>query len=90
MLRYFINRRVQVYLDFVLNLVDVRDVTAGLLLAMERGQSGHRYILGGEAISLGKLLKAVRAVTGRKLYAFRSLRKLLGRQLQLWNWCQIM
>jgi len=57
MLRYFINRRVQVYLDFVLNLVDVRDVTAGLLLAMERGQSGHRYILGGEAISLGKLLK---------------------------------
>ena len=66
MLRYFINRRVQVYLDVVLNLVDVRDVTAGLLLAMERGQSGHRYILGGEAISLGKLLKAVRAVTGRK------------------------
>jgi dihydroflavonol-4-reductase len=66
MLRYFINRRVQVYFDFVLNLVDVRDVAAGLLLAMERGQSGHRYILGGEAISLGKLLKAVRAVTGRK------------------------
>ena len=66
MLRYFINRRVQVYFDFVLNLVDVRDVAAGLLLAMERGQSGHRYILGGEAISLGKLLKLVRAVTGRK------------------------
>jgi dihydroflavonol-4-reductase len=66
MLRYFVNRRVQVYFDFVLNLVDVRDVAAGLLLAMERGQSGHRYILGGEAISLGKLLKAVEAVTGRK------------------------
>ena len=66
MLRYFISRRIQLYFDFVLNLVDVRDVAAGLLLAMERGQSGHRYILGGEAISLGKLLKAVEAVTGRK------------------------
>jgi dihydroflavonol-4-reductase len=66
MLLYFINRRVQVYLDFVLNLVDVRDVAAGLLLAMERGQSGHRYILGGDAISLSKLLRAVGAITGRK------------------------
>jgi dihydroflavonol-4-reductase len=66
MLLYFINRRVQVYLDFVLNLVDVRDVAAGLLLAMERGQSGHRYILGGDAISLSKLLRAVGAIIGRK------------------------
>jgi len=66
MLRYFIDRRIQLYFDFVLNLVDVRDVAAGLLLAMERGQSGHRYILGGEAISLGKLLRAVGAITGRK------------------------
>ena len=61
MLRYFINRRIQLYFDFVLNLVDVRDVAAGLLLAMERGQSGHRYILGGEAISLGKVLKCCRS-----------------------------
>jgi dihydroflavonol-4-reductase len=66
MLRYFINRRVQLYFDFVLNLVDVRDVAAGLLLAMKRGQSGHRYILGGEAISLGKVLVAVGAITDRK------------------------
>jgi len=66
MLRYFINRRVQLYFDFVLNLVDVRDVAAGLLLAMERGQSGHRYILGGEAISLGKVLSTVGSITGRK------------------------
>ena len=61
MLRYFINRRIQLYFDFVLNLVDVRDVAAGLLLAMERGQSGHRYILGGEAISLGKSTKCCRS-----------------------------
>ena len=66
MLRYFLNRRIQFYFDFVLNLVDVRDVAAGLLLAMERGQSGHRYILGGEAVSLGKVLDAIGAISGRK------------------------
>ncbi len=66
MLRYFLNRRIQFYFDFVLNLVDVRDVAAGLLLAMERGQSGHRYIFGGEAVSLGKVLDAIGAISGRK------------------------
>ncbi len=66
MMRYFLNRRVQIYFDFVLNLVDVRDVAAGLLLAMERGQVGGRYILGGEDISLGKLLEILSSMSGRK------------------------
>ena len=65
MLRYFLNRRIQVYVDFVLNLVDVRDVAAGLVLAMERGQVGQRYILGGQNISLRKLLDLVGAMSGR-------------------------
>jgi dihydroflavonol-4-reductase len=65
MLRYFLNRRIQIYFDFVLNLVDVRDIATGLLLAMKRGQSGQRYILGGEAVSLGKVLDAIRAASGR-------------------------
>jgi dihydroflavonol-4-reductase len=66
MLRYFLNRRVQIYFDFVLNLVDVRDVAAGLVLAMKRGQNGHRYILGGEAVSLRQVLDAIGALSGRK------------------------
>lgn len=49
-----------------MNLVDVRDVAVGLLLAMQRGKSGHRYILGGENISLKKLLAIVAAISGRK------------------------
>lgn len=65
MLRYFLSRRLQIYLDFVMNLVDVRDVAAGLLLAMERGQTGHRYILGGEDISLKKLLEIAGMIAGR-------------------------
>jgi dihydroflavonol-4-reductase len=66
MLQHFLNRRVQIYFDFVLNLVDVRDVAAGLVLAMRHGQCGHRYILGGEAIPLSKLLSRLRAISGRK------------------------
>jgi dihydroflavonol-4-reductase len=65
MLHYFLNRRVQVYIDFVLNLVDVRDVAAGLVLAMERGRLGERYILGGQNISLRKLLDVIGMISKR-------------------------
>jgi nucleoside-diphosphate-sugar epimerase len=66
MLQHFLNRRVQIYFDFILNLVDVRDVAAGLVLAMRHGQCGHRYILSGEAIPLSGLLSRLRAISGRK------------------------
>lgn len=66
MLRHFLGRRLQFYLDFVVNLVDVRDVAAGLVLAMERGQFGRRYILGGESISLEKLLQRMAVISGRQ------------------------
>jgi dihydroflavonol-4-reductase len=65
MLRHFLGKRLQFYLDFVLNLVDVRDVASGLILAMERGKVGNRYILGGESIPLRKLLEHVAAISGR-------------------------
>jgi dihydroflavonol-4-reductase len=38
--------RMPAYVDTGLNLVDVRDVAAGHLLALERGRPGRRYILG--------------------------------------------
>jgi dihydroflavonol-4-reductase len=66
MLQYFLNRHIQIYLDFVVNLVDVRDVAAGLVLAMKHGQNGHRYIIGGEAIALSNVLDRLRAISGRK------------------------
>jgi dihydroflavonol-4-reductase len=65
MLRHFLGRRFQLYLDFIVNLVDVRDVAAGLILAMERGRTGHRYILGGESIPLKKVLQLVADISGR-------------------------
>jgi dihydroflavonol-4-reductase len=66
MLRQFLHGRIQMYLDFIVNMVDVRDVAAGLVLTMERGQIGHRYILGGESISLKNILKLMAAISGRR------------------------
>ncbi|WP_051677591.1 NAD-dependent epimerase/dehydratase family protein [Bradyrhizobium sp. URHD0069] len=66
MLQHFLGGRLKLYVDFILNLVDVRDVAAGLILAMERGQVGHRYILGGESIPLKDVLRLVAAVSGRR------------------------
>jgi dihydroflavonol-4-reductase len=66
MLRHFLNKRLRLYLDFIVNLVDVRDVASGLVLAMERGQVGHRYILGGESIPLKQILQTVSEISGRR------------------------
>lgn len=52
------------YLDFEMNLVDVRDAALGHILAAERGQIGHRYILGGENLRLGQVLEILRELTG--------------------------
>jgi dihydroflavonol-4-reductase len=66
MLRHFLTGRIQLYLDFIVNLVDVRDVAAGLILTMEHGRVGHRYILGGESISLKKILQLMGTISGRR------------------------
>jgi dihydroflavonol-4-reductase len=66
MLQHFLGERLQLYLDFIVNFVDVRDAAAGLVLAMEHGRVGHRYILGGESIPLKKVLQLMSAVSGRR------------------------
>ncbi len=66
MLRHFLHGRLQLYLDFIVNLVDVRDVAAGLVLAMERGRVGHRYVLGGECIPLNEVLRLMADISGRR------------------------
>jgi dihydroflavonol-4-reductase len=44
--RRFLLGRIPAYVDGALNVVDVEDVAAGLLLCDERGATGERYILG--------------------------------------------
>lgn len=66
MLRHFLDRRLQFYLDFIVNLVDVRDVAAGLILAMQRGTIGHRYVLGGEILRLRQILQMIGDFSARR------------------------
>jgi dihydroflavonol-4-reductase len=48
------------------NLVDVRDVARGHLLAAERGESGRRYILGGENRTLRAFMLQLARVAGMR------------------------
>jgi dihydroflavonol-4-reductase len=60
----FLNRRMSAYVDTGLNLVDVRDVAAGHLLAAERGRPGERYILGRENLTLRQIGELLSELTG--------------------------
>ena len=65
MIHYFLCRRLRLYVNAVMNIADVRDIAAGLILVMERGEIGQRYILGGENASLRQLLELIAGITGR-------------------------
>jgi dihydroflavonol-4-reductase len=58
--------RMPAYVDTGLNVVHVGDVAEGHWLAHERGQTGRRYILGGENMSLESILAEVATLVGRK------------------------
>ena len=62
----FLKGRMPAYVDTGMNLVDVRDVAEGHLLAAERGRSGRRYILGCRNMSLREMLEHLAAITGRR------------------------
>jgi dihydroflavonol-4-reductase len=48
-----------------LNLVDVRDVARGHALALERGEPGERYLLGGVNLPLEEIFGAIADLAGR-------------------------
>ncbi len=54
------------YLDTGLNIVHVDDVAAGHLAAAEMGRIGERYILGGENMSLQRILEEVAQLLGTR------------------------
>jgi dihydroflavonol-4-reductase len=60
----FLNRGFPAYVDTGLNLIDVRDVAQGHLLAAERGRVGERIILGCRNMSLKEILDTLSALTG--------------------------
>ena len=54
------------FLDTGLNLVHVDDVAEGHLLALEKGRLGESYILGGQDVSLRRMLADIAELSGRK------------------------
>jgi dihydroflavonol-4-reductase len=58
--------RMPAYVDSGLNIVHVDDVAEGHALALERGQIGERYILGGEDMPLSKVFALAAAAGGKK------------------------
>lgn len=62
----FLRRQMPAYVNTGLNLIDVKDVAWGHLLALEKGKTGDRYILGNENLSLKQLLDKLEQITALK------------------------
>ena len=60
----FLNGKFPAYMDTGLNLVDVAEVARAHVAALTKGQSGRRYILGGENLTLKQILDKMAAITG--------------------------
>lgn len=54
-------------IDCMLNFVDVRSLAEGLITARDRGRRGERYILGGENVSMRRLLDTLGEMTDKKM-----------------------
>ena len=62
----FMRGRMLGVVDTGLNIVHVRDVARGHLLAAQRGKPGERYILGHRNLSLAEVFAILADVTGRR------------------------
>jgi dihydroflavonol-4-reductase len=69
--RRFLLRRIPAYVDGGINIVDVQDVAAGLLLCDERGKSGERYILGTRNYTWQRLFSELERFSGVEAPALR-------------------
>ena len=58
--------RIRAYTDTAINVVDVRDVAKGHVLAFERGRNGERYLLGGEDVTLREAFAMIARHAGRR------------------------
>src|ERR1044072_8773609 len=58
--------RMPAFIETGLNVVHVDDVAKGHVLALHRGRIGERYILGGENLTLRRLLADIAEIVGRR------------------------
>lgn len=62
----FLRGAMPAFIDTGLNVVSVKDVAIGQLLACEKGRPGERYILGSENLTLRRILQDLAEISGRK------------------------
>lgn len=67
----FGNGRMKAFVPGAFDWVPMRDVVAGHLLAMQRGQRGERYLLSGQVHTLDQILTWLSELTGHPLPRFR-------------------
>jgi len=67
----FMKGRMPAYIETGMNIVDVEDVAAGHLLAMEKGRQGERYILGCKNLMLREVFDILSGLTGVKAPSLR-------------------
>lgn len=67
--------RMPAFVDTGLNLVHVDDVAYGHLLALRSGRIGQRYILGGENVTLARMLEMIAGLTRRAAPRIRLPRR---------------
>lgn len=60
----FMKGRMPAYIETGMNIVDVDDVAAGHLLAMQKGRQGERYILGCKNLMLREVFEILARLTG--------------------------
>lgn len=67
LVRDLLDRRIPAVLDTIMNVVDVRSLALGIVHAAEHGQSGERYLLTGENLSMRDFLVTLEAVSGTSM-----------------------
>jgi dihydroflavonol-4-reductase len=60
----FLKQKLPGVVDGGCSMVDARDVAQATISAVDRGQSGERYIVGGQYFDLGQVLTTLERVTG--------------------------
>src|SRR3954447_15004262 len=71
LVRRFMLRRIPAYVEGAINVVDVEDVGAGMLLADEAGVPGERYILGNRNYTWDRLFADLARLSGVEAPAMR-------------------
>jgi len=64
MILHYLEGHMKVLVEMRQNVVDVRDVASGIALALERGATGGRYVLGGDNMTMRRLCALLEELTG--------------------------